>query len=78
MENTLKTLIATLTLSSLMAASLFVESASAERLDPAREQAIGECMALQNRDPHDGYEGKRGGGLQWHYLACMAEHGQRQ
>jgi hypothetical protein len=33
-------------------------------------------MALQNRDPHDGYEGKKGGGLQWHYRACMADHGQ--
>jgi len=65
-------------LSSLIAASLFVESASAQRLDPAREQAIRECMALQNRSSHDGYEGSKGGGLQWHYLACMAEHGQPQ
>jgi len=71
--------IAALTLSTLLAAPAFVQSASAEyRLDPAREQAIRECMALQNRSSHDGYEGSKGGGLQWHYLACMAEHGQRQ
>jgi hypothetical protein len=74
----LKTLVATLTLSSLIAASLFVEPASAQRLDPAREEAIRECMAMQNRDSHDGYEGRKGGGVQWHNLACMAEHGQRQ
>jgi hypothetical protein len=74
----LKTFVATLTLSSLIVASLFVESASAQGLDPAREEAIRECMAMQNRDSHDGYEGRKGGGVQWHYLACMAEHGQRQ
>jgi hypothetical protein len=34
-------------------------------------------MALQNRDSHDGYEGKKGGGLQWNYLACMADMASR-
>ena len=29
-----------------------------------------------NRDSHDGYEGKKGGGIQWQYRACMTEHGQ--
>ncbi len=65
-----------LTLGTLIAAPAFVQSAKAYSLDPARERAIRECMALQNRDPHDGYEGKKGGGLQWHYRACMADHGQ--
>jgi len=79
METQMKTLIAALALGILLAAPAFVQSANAEyRLDPAREQAIRECMALQNRDSHDGYEGKKGGGLQWNYLACMADHGQPQ
>jgi hypothetical protein len=33
-------------------------------------------MAMQGRDSHDGYEGKKGGGLQWMYRACMVDHGQ--
>jgi hypothetical protein len=70
--------IAALALVALIAAPAFVHSANAQRLDPAREQAIRECMALRNHDPHDGYEGHKGGGLQWHYLACMADHGQPQ
>ena len=56
----MKTLIAALTLGSLIAASGFVQSASAEyQLSPARERAIQECMALQNRSSHDGYEGNK-------------------
>jgi len=79
METHMKTLIAALTLGTLIAAPAFVQSANAEyRLDPTRERAIQECMAMQNRDSHDGYEGKKGGGLQWNYQACMANHGQPQ
>ena len=75
----MKTLIAALALGTLLAAPAFVQSANADyRISPAREQAIRDCMALQNRDSHDGYEGKKGGGLQWNYLACMADHGQPQ
>ena len=70
-------IIAALTVSILLAAPAFVQSARAEyRLDPAREQAIRECMALQNRNSHDGYEGNKSGGLHWYYRACMADHGQ--
>jgi uncharacterized membrane protein YoaK (UPF0700 family) len=29
-----------------------------------------------NRESHDGYEGRKGGGIQWHYRACMSDHGQ--
>ena len=76
METQMKTLIAALALGTILAAPAFVQSANAQRLDPARERAITECMALQNRDSHDGYEGKKGGGVQWHYQACMADHGQ--
>jgi hypothetical protein len=73
----MKTLIAALTLGSLIAASGFVQSASAEyQLSPTRERAIQECMALQNRSSHDGYEGNKGGGLHWYYRSCMADHGQ--
>jgi hypothetical protein len=79
METHMKTLIAALTLGTLIAAPAFIQSANAEyRLDPTRERAIQECMAMQNRDSHDGYEGKKGGGLQWNYQACMANHGQPQ
>jgi hypothetical protein len=74
-----KTYFAALTLGTLIAAPAFIPSANAEyRLDPARERAIQECMATQNRDSHDGYEGKKGGGLQWNYQACMANRGQPQ
>ena len=75
----MKTLFAALTLGALLAAPAFVQFANAEyHLDRAREQAIQECMAMQNRDSHDGYEGKKGGGLQWNYQACMANRGQPQ
>jgi hypothetical protein len=66
-----------LMLGTLVGSSAVVQSANAERLDAAREQAISHCMLMQNRDSHDGYEGSKGGGLQWHYQACMVEHGQR-
>jgi uncharacterized protein involved in copper resistance len=72
----MKTLIAALTLGMLIAAPAFVQAASPQRGDTAREQVIRECMALQNRESHDGYEGNKSGGLQWHYQACMMEHGQ--
>jgi hypothetical protein len=77
MEAQMKTLIAALTLGTLIAAPVFLQSANAQRLDPARARAIQECMALQNRDSDDPYEGNRGGGgVQWTYQACMADHGQ--
>jgi hypothetical protein len=62
-------------LSALIAGPSFAQPAN--YVDPAREQAIRQCMAIQNRDPHDGYEGRKGGDLQWHYQACVAERGQR-
>jgi hypothetical protein len=61
------------TLGALIASPVLVQSANAQRLDPARERIIRDCMAQQNRDSHDGYEGKRGGGLQWTYRACVAQ-----
>ena len=62
-------------LGTLIAGPAFAQSANVP-IDAARERAIQQCMALQHRDPHDGYEGKKGGGLQWHYRTCMFEHGQ--
>jgi hypothetical protein len=54
-----------------------MESANAaSRQSQSREQIIQECMTLQNRSSHDGYEGNKGGGLLWYYRACMADHGQ--
>lgn len=66
-----------LTLGALIASAVLVQSANAQRLDPARERVIRECMDQQNRDSHDGYEGKKGGGIQWTYRACMTDHGQQ-
>jgi hypothetical protein len=56
-------------------APALIQSASAERLDARRESAIRECMALQNRESHDPFDEIRGG-VQFHYKACMANHGQ--
>jgi hypothetical protein len=53
----------------------FVQSASATQLSPARESAIQECMALQNRNSHDPF-GEIRGGVQFYYRACMANRGQ--
>lgn len=64
------------TLSALIAGPALVQSANAQRLDPARERVIRECMAQQNRDSHDGYEGKKRG-IQWTYRACMTDHGEQ-
>jgi hypothetical protein len=61
----------------LVARPTLIDLEGGKRLDSARERAIRHCMAVQDRDPHDGYEGKKGGGLQWHYQACMVEDGQR-
>jgi hypothetical protein len=77
MEARMKTLIAAFTLGTLIAVPVFVQPANAKRHDLAREQVIRECMALQNRESHDPYEGNKGGGVQWNYQACMANHGQR-
>ena len=65
------------TLGALIASPVLVQSANAQRLDPARERIIRDCMAQQNRDSHDGYEGKKGGGIQWTYRACMVDHGEQ-
>jgi hypothetical protein len=70
-------LLTAVTLSALVAGPALVQSANAQRLDPARERVIRECMAMQNRDSHDGYEGKKGGGIQWTYRACMTDHGEQ-
>jgi hypothetical protein len=73
----MKTLIAALTFGTLIAGPAFIQAANAEyHLSPARERAIRDCMDMQNRDSHDGYEGKKGGGPQWNYQACMANHGE--
>jgi hypothetical protein len=71
----MKTLVVTLALGALVGPAL-VPSARAQHIDAARERAIEECMARQNRDSHDPYD-KRGG-VQWTYLTCMAERGQPQ
>jgi hypothetical protein len=70
----MKTLVTALTLGTLIAAPAFVPSANAR--DLSREQIIHECMDLQNHLSNDGYEGRKGGGIQWQYRACMTEHGQ--
>ena len=72
----MKTLITALTLGAVLAGPASAQNAN-HRIDHAREQVIQECMALQKRDSHDGYEGSKGGGLQWQYYACMANHGQQ-
>jgi hypothetical protein len=69
----MKTLIAALTLGTLAAPAL-VQSAIAQPIDSARGQAIQECMVLQKRYSHDTYS--LTGGVQHHYRACMANHGQ--
>lgn len=74
METNMKTLVTILTLGTLIAAPAFVPSANAG--NASREQIIRECMDLQSRLSNDGYEGRKGGGIQWQYLACMNEHGQ--
>ena len=71
----MKTLIAVLTLGAAIAMPSLTVSANAAP-GQSREQIIQECMAMQNRSSHDGYEGSKGGGLQWYYQACMANHGQ--
>jgi hypothetical protein len=63
---------AALAVGTIMAAQFFVQPLNAQRLDPARERAIQECMTLDRRESHDPY----GRGLQHHYRACMAQHGQ--
>ncbi len=70
----MKTLVTVLTLGTLIAAPAFVPSANAR--DASREQIIRQCMDMQNRLSNDGYEGRKGGGIQWQYRACMNEHGQ--
>ena len=62
-------------LAAVVAGPALVQSADAQ--SAARERVIRECMAMQNRDSHDGYEGKKGGGIQWTYRACMTDHGEQ-
>jgi hypothetical protein len=76
METHMKTAIAALALGTLFTVPAFVQTANAQRLDPARERAIRECMELQKNDPHDGDEGRKTGGFQWNNRACMANRGQ--
>jgi hypothetical protein len=70
-------LFAAVALGALVAGPALIQSAAAQRLDPARERVIRDCMAMQNRDSHDGYEGRKGGGIQWTYRACMVDHGEQ-
>jgi len=70
----MKTLVGALALATVIAAPLFVVSANAQTMDPAREQALRDCSALQSRDSHDPYD--RRAGVMYNYQACMAEHGQ--
>jgi hypothetical protein len=72
-ETTMQTITVALAFGTLLTA--FVQSANAAQLNGARESAIRECMALQNRDSHDPF-GELRGGVQFHYRACMANHGQ--
>jgi hypothetical protein len=76
----MKTLMTALTLGILVGSPALVQTANAAPPSAhgtaARERIIQECMALQNRDSHDGYEGRKGGGIQWHYRACMTDHEQ--
>jgi hypothetical protein len=76
METRMKTVIAALALGTLFTVPAFVQAANAQSLDPGRERTIRECMELQRSDPHDGDEGRKTGGFQWHYRACMANRGQ--
>jgi hypothetical protein len=73
----MKTFIAVLTLSTLIAAPAFVQSANAAQHSngrTTRDQAIHECSTLESKNPHDAWGGKQA----YYYQACMAEHGQPQ
>jgi hypothetical protein len=76
MEIPMKTVIAALALGTLFTVPAFIQAANAQRLDPGRERAIRECMEVQRNDPHDGDEGRKTGGILYHYRACMANRGQ--
>ena len=66
-----------LALGTVIAGQAFVQPVKAQPSASARERMIQQCMTLQNRYSHDGYEGNKSGGLQWHYQACMVELGER-
>jgi hypothetical protein len=73
----MKSLMTALFLGALVAAPAFAPTADAQRMngsDAARTQAIQECMAMNKRMPNDPYSAT--GGVQHHYRACMADHGQ--
>jgi hypothetical protein len=72
----MKTRIAALIVGALVAAPAFVQFANAappsDHLDPGRERAIRECMAVQKKDPHQSW----GNSELYYYRACMGDHGQ--
>jgi hypothetical protein len=73
----MKMLTTALALGAFIAGAAFVQSADAQRSNDrvdARTRAIQECMALNKKENHDPYSAT--GGVQHHYRACMAEHGQ--
>jgi hypothetical protein len=72
----MRTLTTAFALGTFLAVPALVQSADAQRMDSAREQAVRECMNTQREDPRDGDEGKKTGGLQWQYKACMMDRGQ--
>ena len=69
----MKTFITALSAGILLAGSVNVQPANAQRLDPARERAIQECSAMNKRYNNDPYSAS--GGVQHMYSACMTNHG---
>jgi hypothetical protein len=73
----MKNLMTALFLGALVAAPAFVPSANAQRMNGSeseRARVMQECMAMNKRFNHDPYSAT--GGVQHHYRACMADHGQ--
>jgi hypothetical protein len=70
----MKTLITALTLGTLIAAPTFLESATAQPLDTARERAIEECRreAAKYKETNWGIQETT------IYRACMGRHGQAE
>ena len=76
METEYENLMTALVLGALVAAPAFAPSANAQRLNARTPHGRGiqECMAVNKRRPNDPYSAS--GGVQHHYRACMADHGQ--
>jgi hypothetical protein len=70
----MKVFLTAVTLAALTIAAAFVSAASADPISPWREHSIRECVAMNNRYPHDPYDPR--GGVQYMYQACMADHGE--